>query len=75
MELYVDEHRWKSLDTQSQLILNQFIDSCEEHIVPILKGWNHSRSEVLRGLQPENENIFKVKIPNFRAEKRQPLNW
>jgi hypothetical protein len=75
MELYVDEHRWKSLDTQSQLILNQFIVSCEEQIVPILKVWNHSRSEVLHGLQPENENILKVKIPKFRGEIREPLNW
>ena len=72
MELFVDEHRWKSLDKSTQISLNQLIISLEDQIVPSLKAWNNSRAKILLGDTVHNESIFKVKlpIPEKKLEKR-----
>jgi hypothetical protein len=38
--MYVDEHRWKTVNEDTKGILNSFIQKVEELIVPTLEAWN-----------------------------------
>lgn len=78
MELYVDEHRWKSLqdEKQTQTALNALISACEDQIVPTLIHWNKVRTKVIGGEYVQNETIYKVKLQKLdKVEKRVESNW
>lgn len=77
MELYVDEHRWKSVNKETQVNLNTVIQCCEEQVSQILFNWNKHRSNVSSNEPLKDDSLYKITLSktDLSIEKRKQSKW